>query len=367
MTLVAETTWARNHLQIRSNGRQRRRVVLLLCLIVLLAAGIGLWFARQMERTRLRLQLVSAVRNDDAASVRRLLDQGADPDVRLDYRRESFSWNRVWRMLRGGQAAEEPQDITVLMRAALYDRREIVRLLLEHGANVGQIDFPGQEWTAADYAASVGNTYSLELLLEHGADPNRRGLSGVTLIIRAICGEPPGVPPVGEGCLPLLVRHGARIDMRMEDGETPLMFAINQGSTDNLRYLLDHGVDVNAVDITERTALTHAVGNLDPDRVRMLLAAGAQVDTRDHIGKTALHSLISNARLRNRVVATNRRKEYLGLIRLLLANGADPDVRDKEGISVRQAADLLHDPDITALLQNTAPAPTKRGRMKDKG
>ncbi|GLH11821.1 Transient receptor potential channel pyrexia [Gryllus bimaculatus] len=78
--------------------------------------------------------------------------------------------------------------------------------------------------------------------------------------------------------------------------------------------LLEHGADVNAVNVYGMTALhSVAIKNHSPACVRLLLEAGAGVDDRDLEGRAPLHW-----------AAWSNEEE---LVRALLAAGADADLR----------------------------------------
>ena len=77
--------------------------------------------------------------------MRRLLEHGADPNIRHC----SLS--------------------TPLRRASSTGELEIVRLLLSHGASVDDKD--GEGMTAFQLAATYGRHESVKLLLEHGTVP----------------------------------------------------------------------------------------------------------------------------------------------------------------------------------------------------
>ncbi|MHC4118962.1 MAG: ankyrin repeat domain-containing protein [Planctomycetota bacterium] len=86
----------------------------------------------------------------------------------------------------------------------------------------------------------------------------------------------------------LLLEHGADVDAVDKDGKTALMYASESGS-DIVTYLLKHGADVDAADKDGKTALMYAsVSGCDWDIVAYLLTHGADVDTVDKNGKTAL-------------------------------------------------------------------------------
>jgi ankyrin repeat protein len=85
-----------------------------------------------------------------------------------------------------------------------------------------------------------------------------------------------------EGKLPIakrLLNLGFRVDEPCEDGnpETPLHAAAMHGQSAVVRWLLDHGANVNARDKVGRTPLMFAVMEGDLDTVRTLVRRGADV------------------------------------------------------------------------------------------
>jgi ankyrin repeat protein len=91
--------------------------------------------------------------------------------------------------------------------------------------------------------------------------------------------------------LAALMRAGANVNERDEDGMTPVMWAANRGYQDVLQILLDYGADINAQDSREtKTALMWAA----PERLHIV--------------------------------------EYL------LSNGADPKIRTKDGLKASEEA-----------------------------
>src|SRR5262245_16757876 len=104
-----------------------------------------------------------------------------------------------------------------------------------------------------------------------------------------------------------LIRSGADVNVRDEDGATPLMHAALLAGPGVVRQLLDAGAAVNTANRFGATALMWAVSQ--PQNVRLLLERGADVNARASNGWTAL------------VAAT--RHSQLGSMRLLLAAATD--------------------------------------------
>lgn len=156
-----------------------------------------------------------------------------------------------------------------------------------------------------------------------------------------------------------LIRWGASLDEKAyDDGFTPLLCLCgacqeSEEILDMLKFLIDHGADVNAQDIEGDTPL-HWAAAAPPDGhgavVKLLLHRGAQVSLKDMEGRTPLHWAAGNG-CRGAVqllleygAAVNEQANDGGtplhtaavldrpeVVIFLLAHGADVDLCDKEG------------------------------------
>ena len=105
-------------------------------------------------------------RNGSAAVVRALLEAGAYP--------------RTTRL-------ESSEDVlTYLIPASSPDKHEVMRLLIEHGADPNAADpLSGDTPLGAAYL----DLETIRLLVEHGADPDRARFTGSLLIVRVIAAQ----------------------------------------------------------------------------------------------------------------------------------------------------------------------------------
>jgi len=197
--------------------------------------------------------LFDAVVTGDLAEVRRLVvDCGVDPNVR-----------------------EDDKGATPLHVAAEYGYSEIVEVLLEHGVDPNIRDKYGD--TPLHYAAVFGNSKVVEVLLERGADPNIRDKYGLTPLHYAAAFD-----------YPKIVELLHKKDLSDYD-TTPLQAAAEFNYPNVVELLLEHGANPN---IQENkygyTPLHYAVGNCRVDVVRVLLEHGADPTIRDKKGRTPL-------------------------------------------------------------------------------
>jgi ankyrin repeat protein len=157
-----------------------------------------------------------------------------------------------------------------------------------------------------------------------------------------------------------LLRRGADVNARTEDGTTALMHATAVGDLGLVRTLLDHKADVNARNKAGATALMWAVG--DRDKVRALLDRGADVNARAGSGRTPLMIAVGSPGAGDVVKllldkGADARFGHQGftvlmaaleggdreVVRLLIARGADVKARNRAGWTALHAAALAGD------------------------
>ena len=111
---------------------------------------------------------------------------------------------------------------TALMLAAENDEKEIVELLVEHGADVNNTDLYGA--TALMIASNnISGTQIVEYLIEHGADVNAVNQIGESALFYAACVQ-------GSKTAKVLIDHGADINIVNEKGESFVQFAKRHGN-----------------------------------------------------------------------------------------------------------------------------------------
>ncbi|RLV89323.1 hypothetical protein DV515_00014968 [Chloebia gouldiae] len=137
-----------------------------------------------------------------------------------------------------------------------------VRLLLQHGASVNS-----QTEEEKDTALHVASRHGL---VEH---------------------------------IQLLLHHGAELEVKNKEGQTPLNAACAQHHQpqDMDRYyrvcqlLVEHGASINAEDQDRQHPLHLACKNANAQIAELLLARGANVNVMNYGGNTALHNILQVA------------------------------------------------------------------------
>jgi hypothetical protein len=182
----------------------------------------------------------AAIKDDDAATVRNLLQRGFDPNTPSPdglsglFLAVRTPAPKVASVLIAAPSTKvetrTAQDESPLMMAALKGQTELARRLIARDADVNK---PG--WAPLHYAATGGHLEMIRLLLD----------------------------------------NYAFIDAESPNGTTPLMMAAMYGSTEAVQLLLDEGADTAMKNQLGMTALDFAKKGNRPDAVQLLEAKAA--------------------------------------------------------------------------------------------
>lgn len=110
---------------------------------------------------------------------------------------------------------------------------------------------------------------------------------------------------------------------------TPLMEAVITGRLQIAKLLLDRSSDIDAQDCNGYSALHFAAQDYQVAAARLILDAGSEVDIQDKYGNTPLWRAVFNSAGRGEI------------IQLLVAHGANPDFKNKSGVSPRELAGTI--------------------------
>ena len=182
--------------------------------------------------------------------VRLFLDHGADLDV------------------------QDNRGSTSLHLATHYEGQKDVRQFLKH---VDQRNY--QVRNDIEKALQDDHLDIIRLLLDHRANVDLQDDRGSTPLHLA-------THRMRQEAVQLLLEHGANIALRDDKGQTPLHEAAQRSHLGILQLILDHDADVNALDNDGLTPLHLAISEASLEAVQLLLKHGASVHSRNNLGET---------------------------------------------------------------------------------
>ncbi|EGE01373.1 hypothetical protein TEQG_08570 [Trichophyton equinum CBS 127.97] len=237
--------------------------------------------------------------NGDVEVVRFLLDHGAEVNI-LDRDRAGNSYSLHW--------------------AANRDRADIVKLLLDRGAEKSRKGFDGRNalgmvlyYSLSPRKVEPKQMETIQVLLDHGFSVDESGMDPSLLGHAAGFTDYETVSFSRHELVKFLLSQGASVNSLDDRLNTPLHLHVSTSQPDErvVRLLLDAGADLSARNTNGETPLLRAVSALhcpyqqgtphDPQGsasvvlLRRLLGAGSDITALDHLGQTALHILASNS------------------------------------------------------------------------
>ena len=262
----------------------------------------------------------ATIRGADAYAVEKLINRGSYINART-YVEGSFS---------------------PLHGAAAMGRKDIVEILLKHGANPGLKDArnltppemakqAGHRTTVRVFkrlsglkpqaqpvtpeidlqlleSARTGDNEQIPQLLSRGANPDALDNEGYTVLMLAVMSSDPEA-------VKALINAGANTESEFyRHGATALGLAVEAKRHDIVRVLLDSGVNVNARGYNRATCLITAAAQGDKEMASILLNAGADVNACNLYNQSPLFAAVILG--------------HSDMVKLLLDKGADVNIRD---------------------------------------
>ena len=238
---------------------------------------------------------VLAVYNAQYDFAKALLDLGADPDA------AGNGWTALHQVVwtRSPNLGRNPPFPVPLGDLDAFD---LVRALAAAGANLDarQTSEPRDGnrnvlnrigSTPFLQAAKVADAAMMQLLVDLGADPALATEEGATPLMAAAgvgiwkIGENPGTNDEALEAVELAWKLGNDVDAADTNGDTALHGAIHRGAANIVRFLVEKGADIDAVNDRGWSALSVAQGvfypntfNRHPELVTLLLDLGADPD-----------------------------------------------------------------------------------------
>ncbi len=204
-----------------------------------------------------------------------------------------------------------------LYRAAVNGHVELVRRLLDAGADIDAPIWTGDTALACAYEADEAKGPVMRLLLERGARPDIPNRHRQTALHKLIANCPLSGRDEAPDLVNLLLERGADPAAADHQGVTPLYLAAgrHRHALSIVEALTRAGAPVDVPDCRQRRPLLHACEMEHLDVALHLLDRGASLEATDAEGNTPFRAVAANG--------------YLELAKLLIARGAriDPEAR----------------------------------------
>lgn len=192
--------------------------------------------------------------------------------------RRSFIVFTALSLVWGGVAAQSQEQTDRMAKAVQFDDLAEVKRLLQDGVSPNLLVRGGNPISV--YAVRENSRATLNYLLTlKNLDVDQPNLSGETvLMMTSLYGWLPEVKV-------LVDKRGADIN---KVGWTPLHYACTNGHYEIAEFLLNKGAQVNALSNSDTTPLMMAVRSGNIQLVRLLLDRGADLQIRNHQGFSAI-------------------------------------------------------------------------------
>jgi len=226
---------------------------------------------------------------------------------------------------------------TPLLKAVREGRNRMVKYLVAKQSDINSKRNDGMR--PLDVAILKCNLEITHLLLKKNA---RSGISGMHMVAAARLGF--------LDTLQRFVDMGDDINVKADNGESPLHSACKSGQVATVQYLCEHGAILDLQDNNSNTALLLAVSKGHLDVTRVLVEKGANLCAADASGSTALHIAAKGGHLNivqyladsfSPIDIRNANNEtallvaaaegHEKIVRVLIEQGAGIGVRDIEG------------------------------------
>lgn len=240
------------------------------------------------------------------------------------------------------------------------------------GMSLKDVDSEGN--TAFTYAARSGNIALLKKLLEKGVKPNDNALFTAAqgsrresntietykYLVEEVKIKPTALNKSGQNVLHILagkpnqteiikyfITKGLDPNKADKEGTTPLMVAASARETSVLEFLLPTAKNINLQNLKGESALTNAVRYGSPEAVSLLLAKGADVNVKDKDGNNLGVYLVQSYRPqimgRGQEGANAKQDPFAAKIKLLQDKGLNLATPQKDGNTLYHLAIIKND------------------------
>ena len=183
--------------------------------------------------------------------------------------------------------------------------------------------------------AESGDAATVSAALAAGANVETRNARRRTPLLLAAAAD--RIDPARE-----LLKHGADVNAVDDQSDTPFLVTGVTGSVAMLELLLPHHPNFKIYNRFGGTALIPACERGHVDFVRRAVRTGIEVNHVNELGWTGLLEA---------VILGSGGRDHQEIVRILLANGADPTIADRDGVTALQHARTQGYDEIVRLLR----------------
>jgi ankyrin repeat protein len=277
-------------------------------------------------------RLSLAISREDNAIIRNLIQNGAaldgidspDNDPKMEDRETSLLEKRL-----------PPENEPPLFAAMEWENKKALKTLLALNADVNKksnctdsINFGKFPLHAAAEADQVDYAY---LLIKHGANVNARNNQGETALHTA-------VQTCGTRFLRLLLAAGADPNQHSSEKVAPLYLAVKGKRLSAILPLLKAGASVNPTIPGEEPAILAAAKNGDWKGIQLLLSNGADFNLKGKDGEGILHRALDSC-------WNLQGKAYFSFLEKIIKLGPDVNLQDDRGWTPLHSA-IAHFPSV---------------------
>jgi len=198
---------------------------------------------------------------------------------------ENENYEKIKNLLENRADANQVRDtigITLMYDAAWDNNIQIAKMLHKYG---GKVDLPcGKHGVTPLLPACQQNSFEIvKFLVNNGADANQKyKAAGNQTPIRFAC-KTGNIELVN-----FLLENGADLENEPDDRLTPLIQASRSNHYDLVKFLIEKGANVNAYARDKECALNQAIKNNNYKIVKLLIDNGAKLSYVDEDGHSSL-------------------------------------------------------------------------------
>ena len=301
--------------------------------------------------------LMLSALNDEPSAFQLLLQNSADPCLKANNgysllhfatRGENASIMNKLLSLGLDIDSRDTQGATPLMYAAAFDKQSAFQLLIENGADPSlKAD---KAFSLLHYAVYGGNPSIINKLLSLGLDIDSRNgyLDRTPLMWAASDGK--------QSAFEMLIQNGADPSLKDRSEQNLLHFAAQGGDITIIKKLLSLGLDINSRSLPGETPLMHAAADGKQSVFEMLIQNGADPFLKSNDGSNLLHHAANggNTSIIDKLLSLGLDVNSMSsfgsplmyaaewpqqrAFQMLIQNGADPFLKDKDGSSLLHCA-----------------------------